>query len=61
MFRFVTHLETLTSGMKAKLDPNFRLSTVRNPSYVTSIPRKDMDFPHSNPALQPVVKRNSFK
>jgi len=61
MFRFVTHLEALTSGMKAKLDPNFRLSTVRNPGYVTSIPKKDMNFPHSNPASQPVVKRNSFK
>lgn len=61
MFRFVTHLEALTSGMKAKLDPNFRLSTVRNPGYVTPIPRKDMDFPNSKPALQPVVKRNSFK
>ena len=61
MFRFVTHLEALTPGMKAKLDPNFRLSTVQNPGYVTSIPRKDMDSPHSNPALQPVVKQNSFK
>ena len=61
MFRFVTHLEALTSGMKAKLDPNFRLSTVQNRGYVTPIPRKDMDFPNSNPALQPVVKRNSFK
>jgi hypothetical protein len=61
MFRFVTHLEALTSGMKAKLDPNFRLSTVQNPDYLTSIPKKDMDLPHSSPALQPVVKRNSFK
>jgi hypothetical protein len=61
MYRFVTHLEALTPGMKAKLDPNFRLSTVQNPEYATSIPRKDTDFPHSSPALQPVVKRNSFK
>ena len=61
MFRFVTHLETLTPGMKAKLDPNFRLSTGQKPSYVASIPKRDMDFPHSNPTLQPIVKRNSFK
>jgi len=61
MFRFVTYLDTLTSGMKAKLDPNFRLSTRRKPSYVASIPRKDMDFPLSNPILRSVVKRNSFK
>lgn len=61
MFRLVTHLEALTPGMKAKLDPNFRLSTVQNPSYLTSTPRKDINFPHSSPALQPVVKRNLFK
>jgi len=61
MFRFVTYLETLTSGMKAKLDPNFRLSTGQKPSYVASIPREDIDFPLSNPILRSTVKRNSFK
>jgi hypothetical protein len=61
MYRFVTHLEALSPGMKAKLDPNFRLSTVQKSEDVTSIPRKDTDFPHSSPALQPVIKRNSFK
>ena len=59
MFRLVTHLDTLTPGMQAKLDPNFRLSTGRKPSYVMSVPKRDMDFNHSNPAAQSIIKQRS--
>jgi len=61
MFRLVTYLDALTPGMKAKLDPNFRLSAGQKPIYVASIPRKDMDFAHSNPTLRSIAKGNSFK
>ena len=61
MFRLVTYLDTLTPGMKAKLNPNFRLSTGQKPIYVASAPRKDMDFAHSNPTLRSIIKENSAK
>ena len=61
MTMLITYFDTLSSGMKAKLDPNFRLSTRREPVYVVPIPHKKVDFAHSGHTLPPIAKRNQTK
>lgn len=57
MPRFVTYFEALSPGMKARLDPNFRLFAQREPDYEMSISKKDGDIPQSSRTAPATVKR----
>jgi len=56
-----TYLDKLTPGMKARLDPTFRLLTSPKPVYHISIPRRNVDFLHSKPTMLSITKRKSSR
>lgn len=57
MSSVVTYLETLTPGMNARLDPNFRLSTLPRPVYHVPIPKRNVDFPRFKPIMLSITKQ----
>jgi len=57
----VTYFDTLSSGMKAKLEPNYRLSAKQKPACVLSVPRTSEDSPGSHPTFRYPKIRTTFK
>lgn len=59
MYRFVSYLDALSPGMKAKLDPNFRLAKPQEPVYAVPFPQKGAEFPSSSHTPPPIAKRRT--
>ncbi len=61
MTMVVTYFDTLSSGMKARLDPNFRLSTRREQVYTTYPPQKEVDSTRPNRTWRSIIRPSSSK
>ena len=56
----VTYLDTLSPGMKARIDPTSRLLTRREPAYMIYLPQKDINLRTSNRTLWPITRQKLY-